>query len=245
MHRQTSSDLSSVPVGEPFMNLVVLAGGRSERMGYCKHDTRLVGAPLYAYPLRRLRVVCRHTIVVENAGLIEERYAPGSLVVRDRIRGGGPLAGIHAGLAASDTWFNFVIAADMPFACPSLAAAIADYAVEENLDVVYPDVDGLLEPLFAVYSQRVVETAFQLLHAGRRSIRELFRDPRLRVAAVDREFVTRYDEYLLSFFNVNTPDDLIIARLMMHESASPYRRNVYDDESGRTSPGESRTEEAV
>jgi molybdopterin-guanine dinucleotide biosynthesis protein A len=84
-------------------------------------------------------------------------------------------------------------------------------------------VDGLLEPLFAVYSQRVAEMALELLHAGRRSIRELFRDPRLRVAAVDREFVTRYDEHLLSFFNVNTPDDLIMARLMMHESEKPLQ----------------------
>jgi len=223
MHRQTSSDMSGVPVGVPFMNLVVLAGGRSERMGYCKHGTCLAGVPLYAYPLRRLRFVCRHEIVVENAGLVEERYAPGSLIVRDRIQGGGPLAGIHAGLTASDTWFNFVIAADMPFACASLAVAIADYAVEGNLDIAYPNVDGLLEPLFAVYSQRVAEVALELLRAGRRSIRELFRDPRLRVAAVDRQFVTRYDEHLLSFFNVNTPDDLIMARLMMHESEKPLQ----------------------
>lgn len=200
------------------MNLVVLAGGRSERMGYCKYGACLAGVPLYAYPLRRLEAVCKRQIVVENAGLVEPSYAPGSLVVHDVMSDGGPLAGIQAGLAASDSWFNFVIAADMPFACPSLVAAMADYAVEGNLDIVYPNVDGLLEPLFAVYSQRVTVSALELLHAGHRSIRELFHDPRLNVAAVDREFVVRHDERLLSFFNVNTPDDLIMARLMMHES---------------------------
>lgn len=200
------------------MNLVVLAGGRSERMGYCKYGVRLAGVPLYAYPLRRLEAVCRREIVVENVGLVESSYAPGSLVVHDMMPGEGPLAGILAGLAASDSWFNFVIAADMPFACPSLVAAMADYAVAKGLDIAYPNVDGLLEPLFAVYSRRVIVAALELLQAGHRAIRKLFHDPRLNVAAVDREFVVRHDERLLSFFNVNTPDDLIMARLMMHES---------------------------
>jgi len=210
--------VSGVSVERPFMNLVVLAGGRSERMGYCKCGVHLAGVPLYAHPLRRLKAVCRREIVVESAGLVEPSCAPGSLVVHDMVPDGGPLAGIQAGLAASDSWFNFVIGADMPFACPSLVAAMADYAVEESLDIAYPNVDGLLEPLFAVYSQRVTAAALELLQAGHRSIRELLHDPRLNVSAVDREFVVRHDERLLSFFNVNTPDDLIMARLMMHES---------------------------
>jgi molybdopterin-guanine dinucleotide biosynthesis protein A len=47
-------------------------------------------------------------------------------------------------------------------------------------------------------------------------VRELFASARLSVGAIDRQFAVRYDEKLMSFFNVNTPDDLIMARLMMH-----------------------------
>jgi molybdenum cofactor guanylyltransferase len=217
-YQQSGDGADGVPVGESFMNLVVLAGGRSKRMGCCKYGARLVGVPLYAYPLRRLAGVCRREFVVENAGLVERDHVPGCLVVHDLIQDGGPLAGIHAGLTESDSWLNFVIAADMPFASPSLVAAMGEYATEQSLDIVYPNIDGLLEPLFAVYSQRVGAAALDLLHAGHHSIRELFRDSRLSVGSIDRQFVVKHDERLLSFFNVNTPDDLIMARLMMHES---------------------------
>jgi molybdopterin-guanine dinucleotide biosynthesis protein A len=228
IYQQRSGGVNGVSAGEPFMNLVVLAGGRSERMGYCKYGMHLAGIPLYVHSLRRLQSVCRRRLIVENAGLVDEReYAPGSLMVHDLIHGGGPLAGIHAGLLASDSWLNFVIAADMPFACPSLVAAMGKYAVEQKLDIVYPTIDGLLEPLFAVYSRRVAAAAVELLQAGHRSIRELFRDPRLNVGAIDRRFVVQYDDRLLSFFNVNTPDDLIMARLMMHVSEkSPQEERV-------------------
>ena len=59
-------------------------------------------------------------------------------------------------------------------------------------------------------------TARAVLDAGRRSVRELFASTALNVGVVDRQFVMRYDRNLMSFFNVNTPDDLIMARLMMH-----------------------------
>jgi molybdopterin-guanine dinucleotide biosynthesis protein A len=186
------------------MNLIVLAGGRSERMGYRKVDARLAGFPLYSYPLRRLQSICEHQLIVENDGVIEQAYAPGSLIVHDMIPGGGPLAGIHAGLVASDSWFNFVIGADMPFACPALAAAMGKHAARQGLD--------------AVYSQRVAAVALEQLRTGHRSIRELFHDPRLNVGVIDRRFVVQYDEQLLSFFNVNTPDDLIMAKLIMRSS---------------------------
>lgn len=136
--------------------------------------------------------------------------------MQDRIAGAGPLGGIYTGLAASDSWLNFVIAADMPYASPQLAGAMEAYAVQNKLDIVYPNIDGLLEPLFAVYSQRVVSVARSLLDAGHRSVRELFASARLSVGAIDRQFAMRYDMKLMSFFNVNTPDDLIMARLMMH-----------------------------
>lgn len=217
-YRQSSPRIDGVSTGRPSMNLVVLAGGRSERMGYCKYETLLGDAPLYAYPLQRLQSVCRRSIIVENAGTVRRECASGCRIVCDLIQNGGPLAGIHAGLVASDSWLNFVVAADMPFVCPSLVAAMGRYAVDQELDIVYPAIDGLLEPLFAVYSQGVAEVALELLHAGHRSIRELFRDLRLNVRAIDKQFVAKYDDRLLSFFNVNTPDDLIVAKLMMRVS---------------------------
>lgn len=197
------------------MNLIVLAGGRSERMGRSKCRMELSGRPLFEYPLLALRGLYSRCIVVESEGSANSCGVPCTLV-QDRIAGAGPLGGIYSGLTASDSWLNFIIAADMPFASPQLAGAMEAYALANKLDIVYPNIDGLLEPLFAVYSQRVVSIARALLDTGRRSVRELFASTRLSVGVVDRRFVMRYDKKLMSFFNVNTPDDLIMATLMMH-----------------------------
>lgn len=197
------------------MNLIVLAGGRSERMGRSKCCMELSGRSLFEYPLLALGRLYSQCIVVENEGSINSCSVP-CILVQDRIAGAGPLGGIYTGLAASDSWLNFVIAADMPYASPQLAGAMEAYALRNKLDIVYPNIDGLLEPLFAIYSLRVVSVARALLDAGRHSVRELFASARLSVGAIDRQFAVRYDEKLMSFFNVNTPDDLIMARLMMH-----------------------------
>ncbi|HWQ21396.1 MAG TPA: molybdenum cofactor guanylyltransferase [Clostridia bacterium] len=197
------------------MNLVLLAGGRSQRMGRPKCNMELSGRLLFEYPVLALDGLCSRCIVVANDGSID----PGDvscILVHDLIAGAGPLGAIYTGLAASDSWLNLVVAGDMPCASPQLAAAMETYALRNGLDIVYPNIDGLLEPLFAIYSKRVVTVARALLDAGRRSVRELYASASLRVGVVDRQFVTRYDRKLTSFFNVNTPDDLIMARLMMH-----------------------------
>lgn len=201
------------------MNLVVLAGGQSERMGHsCKYDDLLAGMPLYRHVLRRLGPICEGVIVVENAGRVDMGGRDEACVVHDLIADTGPLGGIYTGLATSDSWLNFVIASDMPYASPQLAGAMEAYALQNGLDIVYPNIDGLLEPLFAVYSRKVIDIARCLLDAGRRSVRDLFTSVQLRVSAVDRQFVVQHDRNLLSFFNVNTPDDLIMARMLMYSS---------------------------
>ncbi|MHB8105952.1 MAG: molybdenum cofactor guanylyltransferase [Candidatus Cryosericum sp.] len=198
------------------MNLVVLAGGQSKRMGHgCKHHDLLGGMPLYEHVLVRLGSICEGVVVVENAGYVDLAAHAGMRVVPDMIANTGPLGGIYSGLVASTSWLNFVIGADMPYASPQLAAAMETYALQNKFDIVYPNIGGLLEPLFAIYSQRVGAVALDLLNAGCRSVRELFSNVQLSVGVVDRRFVTRYDKQLMSFFNINTPDDLIMARLMM------------------------------
>ena len=184
-------------------------------MGRSKCRMELSGRPLFEYPMLALGGLCSRCIVVENERTLESCDVPCTLV-QDLVAGAGPLGGIYTGLTASDSWLNLVVDGDMPYASPQLAAAMETHALHNGLDIVYPNVDGLLEPLFGIYSQRVVGIARALLDAGRRSVRELFASPRLRIGVVDRRFVMRYDTKLMSFFNVNTPDDLIMARLMMH-----------------------------
>ncbi|MCX6098311.1 MAG: molybdenum cofactor guanylyltransferase [Caldiserica bacterium] len=197
------------------MNLVVLAGGRSQRMGLPKYCLSLAGIPLYEYPLRRLCALYERCIVVENKGLIPASGNPERLVVGDVVADAGPLGGIYSGLRASDAPLNMVVGADMPFVSPALAQAMGRRARAQELDILVPNIDGLLEPLFSIFSSRVVTVAAELLASGTHSVRELFRNKSLHIGFIDRAYCEQYDKRLLSFFNVNTPDDLIMARLMM------------------------------
>jgi len=199
----------------PPMNLVVLAGGRSQRMGLPKYCLSLAGIPLYEYPLRRLGALYQRHIIVENKGLISADGKPERLIVGDLVADAGPLGGIYSGLRASDAALNMVVGADMPFVSSSLAQAMGKRAYAQDLDILVPNIDGLLEPLFAIYSSRVANVAAGLLASGVRSVRELFRNESLRIGFIDRAYGRQYDERLMSFFNVNTLDDLIMARLMM------------------------------
>jgi len=80
------------------MNLVVLAGGRSRRMGLPKYCLSLAGIPLYEYPLRRLGALYQRHIIVENNGLIPADGKSERLVVSDLVADAGPLGGIYSGL---------------------------------------------------------------------------------------------------------------------------------------------------
>ncbi|HEY5485858.1 MAG TPA: molybdenum cofactor guanylyltransferase [Candidatus Cryosericum sp.] len=199
----------------PLMNLIVLAGGRSQRMGLPKYCLSLAGIPLYEYPLRRLGALYQRHIIVENNGLIPTDGKSERLVVGDLVADAGPLGGIYSGLRASDAVLNMVVGADMPFVSFPLAQAMGKRACAQDLDILVPNIDGLLEPLFAIYSSRVANVAAGLLASGVRSVRELFRNESLRIGFIDRAYGMQYDKGLMSFFNVNTPDDLIMARLMI------------------------------
>jgi molybdopterin-guanine dinucleotide biosynthesis protein A len=184
-------------------------------MGLPKYCLSLAGIPLYEYPLRRLGALYQRHIVVENKGLIRADGKPERLVVGDIVADAGPLGGIYSGLRASDAPLNMVVGADMPFVSPALAQAMGGRARAQDLDILVPNIDGLLEPLFSIYSSRVATVAAELLESGIHSVRELFRNESLHVGFIDRAYCEQYDKRLLSFFNVNAPDDLIMARLMM------------------------------
>lgn len=197
------------------MNLIVLAGGQSRRMGSSKYCISLAGVPLYEYPLRLLGDLYDRQIIVENKGLVHVDDRQRWLIAHDIVEDAGPLGGIYSGLSASDALLNMVVGADMPFVCPQLAQAMSDRARAQNLDVLAPDIDGFLEPLFAIYSHRVTVVAADLLASGIRGVRALFQSESLRVGFVDRVYCEYYDKRLLSFFNVNTPDDLRRAEQIM------------------------------
>jgi len=126
----------------------------------------------------------------------------------DSYPGKGPLGGIYTGLAASTSFYNLVVASDMPF----LNQALLRYMIQlsANFDLVVPRLGNLAEPLHAVYAKSCLAPIEQMIKQDKLRVNQLFRLVKTRY--VETEEIERFDPEHLSFFNVNTKADLAMAR---------------------------------
>jgi molybdopterin-guanine dinucleotide biosynthesis protein A len=183
------------------MTGIVLSGGENRRMGTDKAFLKVAGIPMIEHVLRSLKSVFHDIIIVTNA---PERYAAfQAKVVTDAFDKRGPLSGIYSGLLRSADEYNFVVACDMPFLNPDLIAYLAGLA--DGHDIVVPSVDGLLEPLHAVYRRNLIPLMHEQLRQDRRRIRELFGKVHMRY--VTEQEIDRFDPARKSFKNLNTPQE--------------------------------------
>ncbi len=185
------------------VSAIVLAGGQSSRFGRDKSLLVLDGQPLLAQIVDRLATLSDDLIVVTNR---PERYHALSLPVRllpDERPGEGSLMGIYSGLKAARHSHALVVACDMPF----LNLALLRYMIglAEGYDVVIPRVEGLLEPLHAIYGKACLPAMGRLLEQGQRQIIAFFHE--VRVCYVEEEVVDRFDPQHLSLININTRQD--------------------------------------
>jgi molybdopterin-guanine dinucleotide biosynthesis protein A len=116
----------------------------------------------------------------------------------------GSLGGIYSSLRAATTPVAFVAACDMPFINPALVSYMATFAHKH--DVVIPRTRAGLEPLHAFYSKNCLKPIRDQLCSGRFAIREFF--DRVPVREIGPEEIARFDSEGLSFFNINTAEDL-------------------------------------
>jgi molybdopterin-guanine dinucleotide biosynthesis protein A len=117
---------------------IVLTGGRSRRLGTDKATAVVAGQRMIDRVLEQL-----HTVQVVVVG--PDPGVAGVTVTREDPPGGGPVAGIAAGLAHVHTEWVAVLAADMPFAVPMLLG------LPQTADAVVPVADGHAHPLSAWY----------------------------------------------------------------------------------------------
>jgi molybdopterin-guanine dinucleotide biosynthesis protein A len=206
-----SKIVSSVP-----LTGVILAGGRSRRLGQDKALLELAGIPLLVRVMERLQSMCDDIII---AGQLETRMLlPGARIVGDLLAGSGALGGIHSGLSASRTPYSLVVACDMPFLSTSLLRyMIRQIGVHDDgaPDVVIPRINGYTEPLHALYSCRCLKPIEEYIEQGGGRIVSFF--SRVRVRYVEAVEVDRFDPEHRSFFNINTPDDWLRAQNWVQE----------------------------
>lgn len=180
---------------------VVLAGGRSVRMGRDKALLVLDGSSLLEWAVHVLEQTTGEVIVVgrgrPSGWDIPARFVP------DDLPGAGPLGGLLTGLRVARRPFVAVVACDMPFLEAATLRALLRLA--PGYDAVVPRVDGQAQPLHAVYARGIGPAVQARLTAGKGSLLGLLDG--LRVRWVDDDEMQAAGTPLHSLVNVNDPDD--------------------------------------
>lgn len=200
---------------------IVLAGGASSRLGRDKAFVEVEGQTLIARVVTRLRTVVDEVLIVAND---PPRFAAlGAPVFGDVYRGIGALGGLHAALSALETThheYGLVVGCDMPLLNPDLLRYMLSLRSQRaQFDVVMPRIGEYYEPLHALYSRRCLPTVEQHIRDGERRILRALAD--LNIRYLTPAEIARYDPQHLSFFNVNTPQDLERARSLLEKRRTP------------------------
>lgn len=191
---------------------VLLAGGKSRRMGEDKRYMLVGEETLLDRGLRILRSLFQHVFIViaQNSPPIEKA---GVMTLRDLIPDCGSLGGIYTGLQQASTPFVFVAACDMPFLEPAVISMFADLA--SSSDIVMAQLAGRLHPMHAIYGKACLPAVERMIHAREFKIQRMVEDPALTVRYVTETDLAIIDPTGRSFHNVNTPEDLAAARAFL------------------------------
>ena len=200
----------------PGITAVILAGGMSRRLGRNKALEPFEGEPLIRRVVSRMSRVGDSVAVIVND---EERAAElnlpdGVASVVDRFPDKGSLGGIVTGLLTATTDWSAFCACDMPFLNPELYEYLASQRT--GYDAVVPVVEGRPEPTHALYSRVCIGPIRERIDADDLKISSFFSD--VRVLLVPEQEVRSKDPDLLSFFNINTQEDLDTAMKLAKKS---------------------------
>jgi molybdopterin-guanine dinucleotide biosynthesis protein A len=178
----------------------ILAGGKSTRMGIPKCSLSVGGKRVLDRVLGVFGGFFDEILIVtDDAGRFAELQ--GVKVVEDVVRDCGPLGGIYTGLTRSSREKVFFAACDMPNLHIGFIKRLLSASLDKRFDCIIPHSHKGIEPLHAVYSRAILPDIEKSIENGRLSIAE----------TLDRcncKFIEARPEELVSFLNINTPEDL-------------------------------------
>jgi len=150
---------------------IILAGGKSSRMGQNKSFLPVNGKPMIQHIFEQLRP-CFDSIIISSDD--SEIYSfIDAEVVPDRIPGQGPIMGVLSSLEASSFDLNFVVACDVP---------VINFTFVRKMMRESKGYDGVIprwekskyEPLFGIYRKSMIDPIREIFDAGKRKITEAY-----------------------------------------------------------------------
>ncbi|TAJ32202.1 MAG: molybdenum cofactor guanylyltransferase [Nitrospirae bacterium] len=202
------------------MTGILLAGGKSRRMGEDKRFLKLDGQTLLERTLAVLETLFTDIVVVV-AEPLPQLAAGAHRVVVDLIPHCATLGGLYTGLSVAQYPRSFVCACDMPLLNPAVIEHMA--GLDQSADVVMAQLANGLQPMHAIYSKACAPFLERMAKANNLKVQEISLVPGLSVRLVPESELLDLDPRLLSFLNINTPADLEFARKLLAGRGAPHR----------------------
>jgi len=190
------------------LSCIVLAGGRSERMGRDKRELRLGCKSFLELAVEKAGQIAGDVIVAVG----DERQGEGvegARKVVDEQRHRGPLFGLATALKACRRDYVAVLPVDAPLLNPGIYRLMAgEVERTRGLEAVVPLGPSGPEPLLALYKVKPFLKACEraIAEGGERAMDAVERLRQVRYLHAD--MFKAVDPELLSFRNINTPEDL-------------------------------------
>ncbi|MEA3442822.1 MAG: molybdenum cofactor guanylyltransferase [Chloroflexota bacterium] len=191
---------------------IVLVGGEGLRLGGNKATQLLKDKNLLAWVVEQLAVLSEQILIVGSTCQLNLAGYSNIEYMDDLYPGKGPLGGIYTGLLASESFYNLVVACDMPF----LNIELLRYMIRlsPGYDAVAPWVRKA-QPLQAVYSKSCLDRIRERLEKGWLSVTRFLSTVNVRY--VEQVECQSFDPQLLNFLNINSPVDLAQANMLAAE----------------------------
>jgi molybdopterin-guanine dinucleotide biosynthesis protein A len=180
---------------------ILLAGGKSTRMGGEKGEFMISGKPMMYFPFMVLKELCDEVLVSSGKPL----DLPGKhTLVPDEIKGIGPMGGLYSCLKKSRAEINMVLPYDMPGVIPELMLYMLKQA--ENAEILLPGLrKDQPEPLCGIYRRSVLKSMDEMISVGDYALHRLLNRVASKIIVIERNS-SFFNEHL--FMNINRPEDL-------------------------------------
>ena len=186
----------------PNVTLAILAGGKATRMGgRSKALLEIDGQTFISKIHSSLSPLFGNVIIISNDD--SDFKIPNVSKFPDIIGNVGPLGGIHSALVHSNNPHVFIVSCDMPFADPEIASTLLEDFFKAKADIVVPLIGGYKEPLFAIYSKRLIDKIASIVSSRKgRPITDLFEDSNTMFSRFPDNEATKK-----CFININSTED--------------------------------------
>jgi molybdopterin-guanine dinucleotide biosynthesis protein A len=179
---------------------IVLAGGRSSRMGEDKSLMKLNGKALVEYSINALRPLCDKVIISSNIAAYD---FTGCEVWPDELPDQAPIIGIYSCLKRSETELNVILSCDIPLMSTSMIGFLLAKSAAYEITVPIHE-NGQIEPLCGIYKKSSIGIIKEFIDRGNYRLNECIRSVQHQFIPVDAQIPCNSPNL---FLNINTPSE--------------------------------------